>query len=95
MPYSITSSIKTLIASFLFILVSILYEFNMVPSVYILLSPQEGEVHSPYWRHRCTHSAAHSSKVFKPLSVITWLCQVIIVDMEKTQTKNSTVLWFL
>ena len=31
MPYSITCSIKTLIASFLFILVSILYEFNMVP----------------------------------------------------------------
>ena len=31
------------IAPFLFILVGILYEFAMVPGVYILLSPQEEE----------------------------------------------------
>ena len=48
MPYSITCSTKTLtmaIATFLFILVCVLCEFAMVPGVYILLSPQEKEVH--------------------------------------------------
>ena len=51
MPYSITSStkIRTLAtAPFLFILVVILSvcDFIMVPGAYILLCPQEEEVHS-------------------------------------------------
>ena len=47
----------------------------MVPGVYILLSPQEEEVHSSSWGHRCTHSAAQSIKRFKLLSPIKLLCQ--------------------
>ena len=48
MPYSITCSNKILtlaIAPFLFIFVGVICEFAMVPGVYILLSPQEEEVH--------------------------------------------------
>ena len=48
MPYSITCSSKILtlaIASCLFVLIGIFYEFAMVPSVYILSFPQEEEVH--------------------------------------------------
>ena len=54
MPYSIPSSTKILTlatAPFLVILVGILSvcEFAMVPGVYILLFPQEEEVH--FWHH--------------------------------------------
>ena len=48
MPYSITCSteIFTLAtAPFLFIFVGVICEFAMVPGVYILLSPQEEEIH--------------------------------------------------
>ena len=49
-------------------------EFAMVPGVYILLSPQEEEVYSSSWGQRYIHSAAHSSKRFKPLSttILLW-----------------------
>ena len=47
---------------FSFISVSILCEFAMLADVYILLSPQEEDVHSSSWRDRCTHLAAHSPK---------------------------------
>ena len=39
----------------LFISVSVLCEFAMLPDVYILLSPQDEEVHSFSWGNRCTH----------------------------------------
>ena len=58
----------------LFISVSIFCEFAMLPDVYILLSPQEEEVHSSSWGNRCTHLAAHSSKRLNPLSVIILVC---------------------
>ena len=48
MPSSITCSTKNLtleIAPFLFILVGVLWEFAIVTGVYILLFPQEEEVH--------------------------------------------------
>ena len=48
MSYSVTCSTKILtfaIAPFLFIFVGMICEFAMVPEVYILLSPQEEEVH--------------------------------------------------
>ena len=48
MPYPITCSTKILtlaIAPFLFILVGVICELDIVPGVYILLSPQEKEVH--------------------------------------------------
>ena len=48
MPYRIICFTKILtlaIASFLFILVGVIYEFAVVSGVYILLSPQEEEVH--------------------------------------------------
>ena len=48
----------------------------MVPDVYIVcMSPQEEVMHSSSWGDRFTHSAAHSSKRFKPLCAITLLCQ--------------------
>ena len=49
MPYSITCSTKIFtfaIEPLLVILVGALCEFAMVPGVYILLFPQEEEVHS-------------------------------------------------
>ena len=48
MPYRIicfTTNLPLAIASFLFILVGVIFEFAIVPGVYILLSPQEEEVH--------------------------------------------------
>ena len=57
------------IAPFLFVSSAIPCEFAMVPYVYILLSPQEEEVH---WslRGQYRHLAAHSSKRLTPLSAI-------------------------
>ena len=78
MSFSITCSTKVLtlaIALFMFILVGILYEFAVVPGVYILLSPQEEKVYSSTWGHRCTQLVAHSLKRSKPLSAIRLLCQ--------------------
>ena len=54
-----------------FILVSIVCEFAMLPDVYILLSPQEEEVHTSSCGNRSAHLAAHSSKRLNLLSVIT------------------------
>ena len=88
MPSNITCSAKILtcaIAPFLFILVDALCEFAMVPGVYILLYPQEEEL--------------HYSKHFKPLSKTFNLCLTsydyakVIDEIEKTQTRNSAVLW--
>ena len=48
MPYRIICFTKILTlatAPFLFILVGVICEFAIVPGVYILLSPQEEEVH--------------------------------------------------
>ena len=48
MPHGITCSTKVLtltVAPFLLILVGVLCEFSMVLGVYILLFPQEEEVH--------------------------------------------------
>ena len=82
--YSIPSSTKILnltTAPFLFILVSALSvcKFAMVPGVYILLYLQEEEVHSSSRGHRYIyiyiHSAAQSSKRFKPLSAAILLWQ--------------------
>ena len=58
-------------APFLFILVGALSVcgFVMVPGVYIILCPQEEEVHVFSRGHRCTPSVAQSSRRFKPLSV--------------------------
>ena len=61
-----------------FISVCILCEFAMLLDVYILLSPQEEEVHSSSCGNRCTHLAAHSSKRLNPLSVIILVCLAMI-----------------
>ena len=52
----------------------ILYEFAMLLDVYILLSPQEEEVHSSSCGNRCTHLEAPSSKRLNTLSVILLVC---------------------
>ena len=54
------------IAQFLFISVGVLYEFDKVQGVYILLPFEEEEAHCSSWGHKCTHSAVDSSKRFKP-----------------------------
>ena len=64
-------------APFCFILVDALsvFEFPMVRGVYILLCPQEEQVHSFSGGHRYTHSVAQPSKRFTPLSVAILLWQ--------------------
>ena len=47
-----------------FVSVSILCKFAMLPDVYILLSPQEEEVHSSSWGNRYT--------LIKKLTYINW-----------------------
>ena len=54
--------------------VNIVWEFAMLPDLYILLSPQKEEVHSSSWGNRCTHLATHLSKRLKPLFVIILVC---------------------
>ena len=66
----------------------------MVPGVYILLSHQEEEYHSSSRKHRRLHSAAHSSKGFKALSATIHYVKVI-VELEKTQTRNLTLFMVL
>ena len=96
MSYSISSSneILTLTTAPIFsISVGALSvcEFAMVPRVYILLCPQEEEVHSSSWGHGYTHSAAQSSKRFKPLPVSNYYGKVI-VELENTQS-DQEALW--
>ena len=94
MPYSITCSTKILtlaIAPFLFIFISIICEFTMVSGRYILLSSQKEEVHYSFWGHRCTHSAAYSSKRFKSL-----LHHIkVVVEMEKNTNKKFSCFMVL
>ena len=57
--------------------VSTFSEFAMLLDLYILLPPQEEEVHSSSWVDRCTLPAAHWSKRLIPLSAITlWLVRL-------------------
>ena len=97
MPCSITCSTKILtlaVAPFLFILVGVIFEFAMMPDVYILWSPQEEEVHYSYWGHKFTHSATHSSKRFKPLSDIMLLSQGCCWIEKNTSKEFSCVMVF-
>ena len=92
-----TKTLTLATAPLLFLLVGVLSvcEFAMVPGVYILLSPQEEEVHSSSWGHRCTHSAAHSSKRFKPLSDMIWLWQGYWWIWKNTNKEFSCVMVFI
>ena len=66
----------------------------MVLDVYILLSPQEEEVHSSSWGHICTQIAAYLSKRFKPLSELHDYAKVI-VELEKTYKEFSCVMFIM
>ena len=74
MSYIITCSTKLLtlvIAPFLFILVSVLCEFAMVPGGYILLSPQAEELHSSSvgtggGEVRCCHRPQQNKQICVP-----------------------------
>ena len=97
MPYNFICSTKILtlaMALFLFILVGAFCEFAMVLGEYILLSSQEEEVHFSSWGHKCTHSAANSSKDLNPCLPL-YCHPKVIVELEKIQTRNSAVLWCL
>ena len=66
MSYNSTCSTKILtsaIAPFFFISVGNLCEFFVVPDVYILLFPQEEEVHSSSWGDRSTQLAPFIKKI--------------------------------
>ena len=81
MPYSITCSTKILtlaISQFLFILVGVLFEFAMVPGVYILFFPQR-----------------HIHQKDSNLSLTLYYYAKVIVELNKTQIRNSSVLWCL
>ena len=52
-----------------------LCKFAMLLYMYILLSPQEEEVHSSSYGNRRIHLAAHSSKIVNHLSVIILVCR--------------------
>ena len=73
MPYSIICSTKTLTcnstspSNF-----SYLGKFSMLSDVYILMSPEEKEVHFCY---SCAHMKTYSAITFNLLSTITLLCQ--------------------
>ena len=68
------------IMSLSFISIKILYEFAMLPNVYILLfHQQEEEVYSSSWGNRCTHLAAHLLKRLNPSSV-----NILVVYLDNT-----------
>ena len=67
----------------------------MVTAVYILLFPQEKEVHSSFWGHKCTRSAARSLERFKPLSVIILLWQGHCCIGKNTKQGIQLCLWCL
>ena len=72
---SLSTEIFILAMVLLFLIsVSILCELAMVPDVYIVLSPQEEEVHSASWEDRCMHLEAHSSKRLNTLSIVILVC---------------------
>ena len=78
----------------MFILVAVLSvcEFAMMPGMFILLCPQEEEVHSSSWGHRCTHLPEQSSKRFKPLTV-TILLWDDIVELKKSTKKEFNCVY--
>ena len=47
------------------------------------------------WGHRCTHSELHSSKRFKPLSDMIWLCQGYWWIAKNTKEEFSCVMVFI
>ena len=76
---------------YLFYLASYVF-FVMASDVYDLLSPHEEEVNSSYWGDRCTQSAPHSSKRFKPLFVIILLCQSFCWIRKNTNKEFNWVM---
>ena len=87
MPYRIICFTKILalaIAPFLFILVGVICEFAIVSDAYILLSPQEEEVHYTILPEGT--DVQIQQHIFKDR---------VAVEFEKIQTKNSAVLWCL
>ena len=62
-----TQTLILAVVSLLFISVSVLCEFSMLPDVYIFLSPQEEEVHSSTWGNKCAHLVVHSWKRLKEM----------------------------
>ena len=66
------------IVPLLFVSDGVLCEFAMVPDMYILLFPQEEEVHSFFltaYGERCKNLAPHSQKHFKLVATTLLLCQ--------------------
>ena len=84
MPYSINCSTKILtlaIALFLLILIGVLWEFTMVPDVYILLSPQEEDGTD-------VHIQQHIHQKDLILCLPLYYHPKVIAEVEKTQARN-------
>ena len=69
-----TKILFSAIAPLSFISGVILRKLAIPPDVYILLSPQEEEVHFSSRGDRCAHLEAHSSKTLSTLPVIILVC---------------------
>ena len=80
--------------------VGILWEFAILPGVYILLPLQEEEV---LRKKRCTlppegadvYIQQHIHQKDLNLCLPLHDYAKVIVELEKTQTRNSAVLWYL
>ena len=94
MPDSITCSSKILtlaIAPFLFILVGVLFEFAMVSGVYILLSlRKKRSVLLSVDTH--VHIQQHIHQKDLNLCLALHYYAKVVVELKKTQTRNSTAL---
>ena len=87
MPYTITCSCKVFAlakALVLFISVDVLFEFAMLPDLYILLSSQGKEVHSSFWGGD-VHNLQHIHQKY-------WtLCLRLYYYISVIHLKNKTV----
>ena len=95
MSYSIPSSTKILTlatALVLLILVSVLsvYEFAVVPRLYILLSPQEEEVH-----RRVVQIQQHLHQKDLKLCIPLYHYGKVIAELEKNTNKELNCVWCL
>ena len=67
----------------------------MVPVTTFYCLLRKKRYHCSSWDHRCTHSAVHSSKIFKPFLGIILLCQGYCWIGKNTNKKLSCVMVFM
>ena len=80
------------IAPFLFILVDVLFEFNIVPCVYIFIVPSKRERHTILPDGTDVHIQQHIHQKDLNICLALYFHARVIVELEKTQTKNAIIL---